>query len=396
MKHLVLSGHGININVDNSRLHVKDGRNDPDTEPKKYTFKPKMMDFDNVIVYGHSGNITLEAMRWLVKQNVQLTLLDWNGNLLTSVMPPESKQINYRMVQYQAYQTEERTRLAKLLVDAKIKSSKVVLSWLKSKYPQISDDIEYRYSKLPSANSVKYVMDVEGKVAIVYWRELSKIFNKTFEFETRGYGKTPRPLGAVDPINVLLNYGYAVLESVCLKAINTVGLDPKIGFLHEAQTGKNPLVYDLQEPFRWIIDVAILNGLEKRLFKKDDFIRTENYNLRLRPSGAKKLVREIELQMNKTVDYRGYNYSWAYIIGLKALELAQYLAEKRKTIDFSNPSPELEMKDNAELRQKILDLSSAKAEKLGIGRNELHYLRKKAKSEKAFKIYGKVKDRLRC
>jgi len=63
---------------------------------------------------------------------------------------------------------------------------------------------------------------------------------------------------ATDPVNTALNYGYGFLEGECLRAINTVGLEPSVGFLHDFsdyQT-KQSLVYDLEEPFRWLTDVS--------------------------------------------------------------------------------------------------------------------------------------------
>lgn len=65
-------------------------------------------------------------------------------------------------------------------------------------------------------------------------------------------------------------------------------------------------------------------------------------------------------------------------------------------VDFSVPKLGLKRYDTEELRQKILSLSMSQAKKLGIGKGSLHYLRKNAKSEKPFRVYGKVKERLVC
>jgi CRISPR-associated protein Cas1 len=134
--------------------------------------------------------------------------------------------------------------------------------------------------------------------------------------------------------------------------------------------------------------------LEKKIFDKKDFIRTENYNIKLRPIGAKKLIKEVETQLNKTTNYLGRKYSWSYIIFLKARELAQYLFGKRSDVDFSIPSPNIERKDSYELREKILKLSYSKAKKLGIGKSELWYLKQKVISDGPFKIYKKVEEKL--
>jgi len=70
----------------------------------------------------------------------------------------------------------------------------------------------------------------------------------------------------------LLNYGYAILESEIRKAINSVGLDYSIGFLHEINQSKTPLVYDIQELFRWIIDISVIQLLEEKKIKKPGFM----------------------------------------------------------------------------------------------------------------------------
>ena len=62
---------------------------------------------------------------------------------------------------------------------------------------------------------------------------------------------------ASDVINGLLNYGYTVLASEISKFINGIGLDAYYGFYHKPQTGFQLLVYDLMEPFRWLVDYSV-------------------------------------------------------------------------------------------------------------------------------------------
>ena len=71
---------------------------------------------------------------------------------------------------------------------------------------------------------------------------------------------------ASDPMNAALNYGYGFLEGECRKAINSVGLEPSVGFLHDFsdyQT-KHSFVYDLQEPFRWLVDLTVIEAFESK------------------------------------------------------------------------------------------------------------------------------------
>jgi len=58
-----------------------------------------------------------------------------------------------------------------------------------------------------------------------------------------------------------LNYGYAVLAGEISKFVCGIGLDPYFGFMHKSHTGFQPLVYDIIEPFRWLVDYSYLGNL---------------------------------------------------------------------------------------------------------------------------------------
>ncbi len=150
----------------------------------------------------------------------------------------------------------------------------------------------------------------------------------------------------------MLNYGYALLEAECLRAINTVGLDAHVGFLHEMNPSKNSLAYDLQEPFRFLVDMAVISLIESKKMDNKDFIRTESYSLRLKPSGAKKVTEEVNNWMNKKVPYKKQSVMWSYVLLLKTRELAQYLVEKRKSLDFVKPQYATKRQDTSDIRQK--------------------------------------------
>ncbi len=96
--------------------------------------------------------------------------------------------------------------------------------------------------------------------------------------------------------------------------------------------------------------------MEKNVFDKKDFIRTENYNIRIGPHGAERLIIEISEQLSKKVHYRKASYEWRYMIFMKARELALYVAGKGRLVDFSNPQPELKRQDDLELRRRILSM----------------------------------------
>lgn len=394
MKMLLLDGHGIDMRVNSAKLHIKNGRTISTEEPEEYVFSPKRMDIDHIIIYGRNGNLTLDAVRWLIKHNVQVSVLNWDGQLLTAMLPPESTNVKIKFAQYHAYEDEDtRLKISRNLIEAKFDKSKVVLDYLKQRYPAINYDFSEDIEKVNNAKSVREIMGVEGGVAWKYWNEISKAVPVEYDFCSR-IDQYRRATGAGDKVNVMLNYGYALLEAECLRAINTAGLDSHVGFLHEMNPSKDSLAYDLQEPFRFLVDLAVISLIESEKIENKDFIRTESYSLRLKPSGAKKVTEKFNKWMNRKTSYQKQSVMWSYALLLKTRELAQYLVEKKKTIDFCKPAYNIERQDSDELRQKILGISYTDWENMGFSKGTLHYMKKNAEADKPFTLNAHVRERL--
>ncbi len=172
-------------------------------------------------------------------------------------------------------------------------------------------------------NSLNTLMMYEGPIASAYWSELSKIFNslaEDFNFQSRKNLSYSWNMNASDPMNAMLNYGYAILESMTRKDINSIGLEQSIGFLHEIAPSKHPLVYDMQELFRYIVDYSNIELIESGL-KKSDFITTENYHIRLRPDTAKILIARIQENFNKRYEFRNKQHTLENIMFENVREL---------------------------------------------------------------------------
>ena len=82
------------------------------------------------------------------------------------------------------------------------------------------------------------------------------------------------------------------------------------------------------------------------------------------------------------------------MIQQKANESSRFLVGKSEAVDFEEPAPRFNSLDNRELRSKILALTQSDATGLGIGKSTLHYLRKNARAERSFRVYGKVREKL--
>ena len=189
----------------------------------------------------------------------------------------------------------------------------------------------------------------------------------------------------------MLNYGYAILESEIRKAINSVGLDYSIGFLHEINQSRTPLVYDIQELFRWLIDVSVIQLLEEKKIKKSDFIITENYHTRLGEDVAKMLIEKINSNLNDRYNYKNNKqYSYQIILQDNLQQLANFVVDKKKEFNFVIPKTKLNRNDNLELRNKILNMTTEERKQLGINKSTLWYIQKNLSQGKTPKIYEKI------
>ena len=329
MNPLLITGFGTSINVDKRKLIITNRLKETRLE-----FYPHKISHDGIIIDGHTGNITFEAMRWLMKHNVNLTLLNWNGQLLANVLPEQPKSGKLRVKQYQKYlDCNNRFEIALNIVQAKVEQSLNLLEQL-SKFYESVDFTKIRKSaekedlfllnimksseKQDISKSIKQLMAYEGRIAGIYLENLTKIFNQSnseFNFTGRKNKSNSRNYNASDEINALLNYGYAILESEIRKSINAIGLDYSIGFLHEINQSRTPLVYDIQELFRGLIDISVIQLLEEKKIKKLDFIITENYHTRLGEDVVKLLIEKINSNFNARYNYKnGKNYSYQIIL----------------------------------------------------------------------------------
>jgi CRISPR-associated protein Cas1 len=155
------------------------------------------------------------------------------------------------------------------------------------------------------------------------------------------------------------------------------------------------LAVDLQEPFRWIADVAVMEAFESGVLDLPDFYFTgHDYRYRFEPEAKQRFLELLRERFNSGVRYKGRALKWDTVIEQKAAKLGDYFAGRTAKLDFSEPSPILRRIDDRELRRRILTMSQSEAREIGIGKSTLHYLRKKMVSGRSFGPYHKTLNRV--
>jgi len=405
---LLLAGFGSSLSVKDRSLIITEGRFSPLSftrysngefrEPKLLKFRPRQIPYDSIIVEGHSGMITFEAINWLMHHNTPVFMLDYDGSLISAIMPPQPIRGDLRRAQVEAHlDSEKRVAIARSFIEAKLERSDQVLNWLGESHDMERDIRSFREEAygLGHAKTVDEIRSVEARAAETYWRAFQKAVPSKLEFRSRSSRARNRQYNASDPVNALLNYGYAFLQSSVRRAVNATGLDVSLGYLHEDQPATTPLVYDFQEPYRWLVDYTVLRMVLSRAFSWDDFYFTGgDYRLRIKPPLLDRYAELLREQFNSGVMYGDKRLTWDTLILRKCQELAHYLLGKTTRFDLVNPKLTLEREETQALRKKILSLSSAQARKLDLNKSTLHYLRKRARDRKPFSIYEPVLAKL--
>ena len=182
MNPLLVSSSGISITANRACLTVSNTDN-------KYKFRTHQIPYDSIIIGGHYGNISFEAIRWLMKHDILVSVLNWNDNLLSTILPKEPLNGELKKKQYQKYHDkEERIRISSTVLGKKIRKSQNMLKELSEYYPEITMNVFQKELEFVSKDSLTDIMMHEGRIASSYWSEISKIFNQLypdFHFETR-------------------------------------------------------------------------------------------------------------------------------------------------------------------------------------------------------------------
>ncbi|MGA2785705.1 MAG: CRISPR-associated endonuclease Cas1 [Candidatus Bathyarchaeia archaeon] len=400
MNPLHLSGWGVKIRVQNlesrSELEITNGREDS-KQSLTMRFRPRRFPHSSIIIDGHSGYVSLQAFHWLSKHKVPVFVMNYDGTIITSILPPATIKADLRAAQFQAANDPKKFTIAHAFVKAKIQRSLDVLEWLSQRY-DIEKEVrltKHEAAKLGKASTVVQLRTVEGRVALHYWEAFRKVLPEWLDFQ--GRMTSSHQNNASDPFNAALNYGYGFLEGECRMAINAVGLEPAVGFLHDFSNyqTKQSLAYDLQEPFRWLVDLSVIQAFESKTLELHDFyFAGDDYRYRFEAEAKQRFIEILRKRFNSGVRYKDRVLKWDTVIQEKTNELGRYLSGRCQRLDFSEPAPILERTDNRTVRAAILNLTQAEAKRLRVGRSTLHYLREHAKSRRPFRVCGETRRRL--
>lgn len=134
----------------------------------------------------------------------------------------------------------------------------------------------------------------------------------------------------LDPVNALLSFAYSLLTHDCASALESVGLDAYVGFLHRDRPGRTSFALDLMEELRpCLADRFVLTLINNRIVHRDDFQFRENGAVYLTDSGRKVFLTHWQERKKAelTHPYLGEKIPWGLVPYVQALLLARTLRD---------------------------------------------------------------------
>jgi len=261
-----------------------------------------------------------------------------NGDFRFRLQGPVNGNILLRQVQFQkAADLSQTLALAKAFIAGKLRNSRQLL--MRAARESKSDDeqaelskvtklLEGNIRKLEFAENLDSVRGLEGDGARLYFSQLNTVMGEahreTFAFNSRNR-RPPK-----DRFNALISFLYALVLSDCRSALETVGLDPQMGFLHVPRPGRDSLALDLMEEFRPVMaDRLALTLINRGQLKAKDFDCREGGSVLLNDKGRKTVITAYQERKQETLNHPVLEQSVAIglLPQLQARLLARYLRE---------------------------------------------------------------------
>jgi CRISPR-associated endonuclease Cas1 len=305
---LVLTGYGIRVAVERGHLTVADGIGRARREGR---FARATGDIRRLVVVGHTGTVSFDALRWLADVGAAFVQIDEDGRILAATAPAGTDDARLRRAQALATTNGVGLDIARSLIAEKLERQAGLLDRL---HPTeaIRRELAQAQEQLEAAVTTDTLRVAEARGAVAYWaawspvevrfaaRDAAKVPAHWKRFGSRGSPLAAGARRAINPANALLNYCYAILEAEARIACLAVGLDPGMGVMHADQRGRDSLALDVIEPVRPRVDGLVLDLLARRAFAARELFETREGGCRHMPSITQALA-EFAPQLAKWV-----------------------------------------------------------------------------------------------
>ena len=289
---------------------------------------------DQILSFSYAG-ASPALMGECAKRDIGMSFFSPRGRFLVRVADQSNGNVLLRRMQYRmADDVEQSCRVARMMITGKVYNARWSIERTCRDHAMRVDTEHLKsasaalYGMLPQIRNetdLDSLRGLEGAAATVYFGALDEmILNQkdVFSFD----GRTRRP--PLDPVNALLSFAYSLLANDCAAALEGVGLDAYVGFMHRDRAGRRSLALDLMEELRpCMADRFVITCINNRMFHKKDFEIMDSGAVLLTDSARKNFLQNWQERKRDPIThpYLEEKMAWGLVPHVQALLLARYL-----------------------------------------------------------------------
>lgn len=321
------------VTSENSYLGL-DGENIVVYDEQKEIGRVPLHNLEGIVSFGYRGT-SPALMGACMERNISLCYLTPQGKFLARVVGKTKGNVVLREQQYMSAKDEKISlEIAKNCIIGKVYNARWVLERAirdhsmqieKDRVKNASMQLKTSIEMIRNAQSKEQLRGHEGEAASIYFGVFNELIlqqKKDFSFE----GRNKRP--PLDNVNAMLSFVYTLLNHQIASALETVGLDPYVGYLHTDRPGRTSLALDLIEEFRAVYaDRFVLSLINKKIVNGKNFKKKENGAVLMDDDTRKKLLSEWQNKKKEVIvhPFLKEKVEWGMVPYVQAMLLARYL-----------------------------------------------------------------------
>ena len=270
-----------------------------------------LLRLSGIVVFGRV-TITPFLIQRCAEDGRSLVWLDRNGRFKARVEGPTRGNVLLRRAQHLALSDTKRTlNIARQIVAAKIQNSRQIIlrsaretsaEPVRAALTQAAERMAQIVGQLATYRTLDELRGAEGDAARTYFGVFGYHVRADQDKFTMD-GRTRRP--PRDRVNAVLSFLYALLRAECTAGLESVGLDPQVGFLHALRPGRPALALDLMEEFRPLIaDRLALTLINRKQLQPEHFADLPGGAIHLNDDGRKIVLQAYQLRKEEEVQHR--------------------------------------------------------------------------------------------
>lgn len=289
---------------------------------------------DSIVVFGYVG-ASPALMGKCVDLNKSLVFLKPSGRFLAKVTGKSYGNILLRREQYRICDDKKRSLdISKNIISAKILNSNAVVSRTvrdhglridNEKFNNVSKQLKKGTELAYDCSNFDSLRGIEGECATGYFSVFDDmILQQKEDFFYKSRSRRP----PMDNVNALLSFTYSLLTSMCVSALETVGLDPYAGFFHTERPGRCSLALDLVEEFRAALaDRFVLTLINRKMISYKDFVEKESGGIILKDESRKKYLAAWQNRKKEIIThpFLQEKVEWGMLPYIQAMLLSKYI-----------------------------------------------------------------------